>query len=516
MSIRKENIFDEHETRSRIFSGVWKMAQLVGMTLGPAGKSVLIERGTAEPLIVDDGRRVAENIKFEDPVEQLATRILYGVTRKTDEKAGDGTTTSMILASAIIEEVQRDRLSTAGLLSSSVNVGDIDREIQEAKDEVIAKLEGMTKKIKTEQELIDVATVSVGDPKLGEIIGGMYYQMGKDGHIALEFNLLSEKIETDVVPGLRFSGGYADAFMITNELRKEAIMNDVHVLVTEQRDLDVSKVKPVASEVQNAGKSSLVIIAPKFTQDFLKAIYLTAMKSKFAVLCVRAPSMNLEHRKDIAIWTGGKFFSNKDDISQAKKEDLGYVEKIEVTDDTCILLNGKGNPEEIKNRIEEVRAEAEFEKLQQFKQQRLDRISALSGGVGVIRIGAPTDEERNWLKYKIEDAKYATKVAYQHGVVPGAGMAFKKISEELPESNILKKALLAPYNKLSELMGGKISGGKHIIDPVLVEKTALENACSAAAKLIRIGGVIANKLTPTIDEVFSGSKENGIIEDDEE
>lgn len=518
--IKKLNLSDEEQVREKIFLGASKMAAMVGMTLGPHGRSVIIDRGTGEPLIVDDGRRVAEFVKFDDPIEQMAARTLYGVTRKTDEEVGDGTTTATVLSDGMIGEVRKNHLVAGGLVASTASVQDIDREILETRDIVLKKLDEMARPVKSEKDLIDVATASSGDPALGKIIGQMYYGLGKDGHIALEFNLLSEQIEHEVVRGLRFTGTYADRFMITNALRKESIFADSHVLVAHKKDIEPGSIQPLCAELAHAGKSSLVIIAPKFTADLIKSVYVTMKKTQnnFEVLCVRAPGLHPEHYEDIAIWTGGKFFSDRDDLATATKADLGYVERIEVNEDTAILIEGKGDKKAVEKRIEEVRADANLQKLSQFKQSRLDRISAMSGGVGVIRIGAATDEERNWLKHKIEDAKYATKAAFNGGVVPGGGQAFKKIAEELPEGNILKVALMAPYNRLKENAGGKLVVPKNVIDPVLVEKSAVKTACSAVSKLIRIGGAIANLPTPSLEEAFRGimgSNSHGIEEDDD-
>lgn len=517
--MKKVNLSDVSVVQQRVLSGIKKMAELVSLTLGPAGKSVLIERGMGEPLIVDDGRRVAENIKLDDPVEQLAVRVCYGVTRKTDEKVGDGTSTSMVLAYSILDDLLRNHVASG--IGVQTNVAEVDIKIQQAKNEIIVELDKMARRVKTEKELVDVATVVVGDAKLGEIIGKMYWQMGKDGHISMEFNLLSEEIETEVVSGYRFSGGYAAPWMITDLTRKDCVMDDVEVLVTRQKITDFNEIAPIANMVGNAGRRKLVIIAPKFSESALKIMYQNAMRKQqpFVIIGVRAPGRGEEAMKDMAIFTGGKYFSESDDLKMALRSDLGYCDRVEITDDTTILIGGKGKPEEIKKRIKEVEAEAKLQKLPQFKQDRYERVSALAGQIGLIKIGAPTDEERNWLKYKIEDAKYATKQAFKYGIIKGGGTAFKEISEKLPESNILKQAILLPYETLKASLGGKMTVGKNVIDPVSVEKVALENACSAVAKLLRIGGAICYKPTPELDEAMKsvvGQTNQGddLIEDD--
>lgn len=516
--MRKTNNSDSSEVREKILSGVTKMADLVSLTLGPAGGSVLIERGTAEPLIVDDGRRVAENIKLDDPIEQLAVRVCYSVTRKTDEKAGDGTTTSMVLAHAILKEVFGERLGV-GL---QFNVAELDYEIKKAKDEVMALLTEAAKEIKTEADLINVASVVSGDEKLGKIIGEMYHKLGKDGHISLEFNLLSEEIESEVAKGYRFSGGYAAPWMISSALRKNLELEDCDILITKRKITDFkNEIMPIANVVGNAGKRRMAIIAPKFAPSVITLAYqnATRLKQPFLIACIRAPGQVLEAYQDMAVFTGGKFFDEADKIEFATMADLGHVDSLEATDDTTILIGGRGKEADVKARIAEVEAELKSQKLHQFKQPRLERISALSGGVGVIRIGAPTDEERNWLKYKIEDAKYATKHAFRDGIIPGGGITLKKISEKLPDSNILKRPLLAPYEKLKSNAGGKLVVGKNVFDPVIVEKAALEYACSAVSKLIRIGGAIAMLPPPNLEEAIKaviggGEGVDNLIEED--
>lgn len=499
--MKKIHLHDENEVREKLLHGISEMNALVSKTLGKDGKSVMVERGRGgEPLIVDDGRRVAEMIKFDDPIEQMATRVLYGVTRKTDEKAGDGTTTAMVLAHAIVEYVFKERLGGGGVASNNASVSEIDNEIQVAKNEVLEMLHAMKKSISTEEELANVATLACGDEVIGAAIGKMYKTLGKDGHISMEFNLISEEVKTEVSPGMRFLAGYADKWMCTDEIRNISLFKSVHILIAHIKDLTAEMIKPIVQELQLAGKQSLVIIAPKFTPLLMKTMFKTA-EAGFQILCVRAPGMHEEQYKDIAIWVGGKYHDQKTDISLATVKDLGFVKEIEVTDDTCQLTGGYGDKATIAVRVNEVKAEAEQQKMPQFKQARLERISSLLGGVGVIKIGAPVDEDRNWKKYKIEDAKWATKHAYNFGVVPGGGMAFKNISDKLPKGNILKEPLLAPYKKLKE-NSPNLKITKNIVDPTWVEETAFETACSAAAKIIRIGGVIAHKPKSELEEAF--------------
>lgn len=493
---------------------------MVAMTLGPDGRAVMIDRGVGDPLLVDDGRRVAENIKFDDAIEQSAMRVAYGITRKTDEKVGDGTTTSMVLTGAIVETVANDYIIPGGIGGSSVS--DVDRLLQDSKTAVVEKLRAMAKQVKTEKELIDVATVSVGDAKLGEIIGKMYWRLGKEGHISMEFNFVSEEIETEVVSGYRFSGGYAAPWMITDALRRVCIIDDVPVLIADRaknKELVWNDLQGAVALAAESGSKSLVVISQRFSKQILDNAHrlATAKNGAFYIVCVRAPSRGSEAFEDMAVYTGGKHFSDKDQFELITKEDLGRVKRLELSEDTCVLVEGKGDPKEIEKRAKAARAEGDLQKLPQMKQDKYERASALLGGVGLIRIGAPTDEERNFLKYKIEDAKYATKQAFKHGIVPGAGQAYKTISEAMSDDDILKDVLMAPYLTLKRNGGSNFKPNKSVVDPVAVEIAALENAVSAAAKLIRIGGAIAFAPKPELDEAFRGimGGSDDLIEDDE-
>lgn len=522
--MRKLNISNEKDARERIRRGIAEMNALVSKTYGPRGQSVIIERGAGEPLIVDDGRRVAENIKLDDPIGQMAVRACYSVTRKTDEKAGDGTTTAMILTNAGVDEVAKSWIVPGAI--GGPGVDEVDTAIHASCKNVVAKLREMAKPIETQQELIEVATVSSGDARLGEIIGKTYWQLGKDGHISLEFNLVSEEIETEVRPGYRFSGGYAASWMVTDAIRRMFISDDAPVLICDfSRDKDIvwDEVIPYIQLAFGDGSKNLVIIAKRFTKTFLEMAHAQAFmkQGSFNVICVRAPSRGEEAYKDMAIYTGAKLFTDKDDLkTDVSKDNLGKAKRIELSDDTCILIEGAGKREDVVRRAEEAKAEAEQQKVPPLKQDRLERASALLGGVGVIKIGAPTDEERNWLKHKIEDAKWATKHAFRHGIVPGAGQTFKTISESLDDKDILKNVLMAPYDTLKKNGGGVAPSAAGIFDPVFVEITALEVACSAISKLTRIGGAIATAPKPQLEEAFKAiiktNNDDGVEEDTDE
>ncbi len=502
--MEKLNLSDESLVREKVAGGIKKMYDLVSLTLGPVGRSVMIER-PGEPLIVDDGRRVAENIKFSDPVEQMAVRVCYWVTRKTDEKVGDGTTTSMCIVHGIV----KDNIAVGpGIV---FDVAQLDRNIQIAKDEVVAALKKMAKPVKTEAELIEVATVVTGDKALGEMIGKMQYELGENGHISIEFNFVGETIETQLSKGYSFEGGNA-TLLVSDSLRKTITEDDVHVLLINQKVTDFSTLVPMINTVAQKGKNRLLIIAQSFSESVIKGIHEMASreKSPFIVWAIRAPGQTKESFKDMEAVTGGKCFQKENTLDLFVPNDLGYISKFEFEDDVCFFVDGGGKPEVVAKRIKEVEEEVKQAKVDVIKKGIKARLSALSSGHGVIKIGAPTNEERNWLKYKIEDAREAVKHALRSGVVQGGGMALKKVSDSLPDGNVLKNGILMPYETLKRNSGGKFTVPSSVKDPVAVEIAAVENACSAASKLLRIGGAIAYKPESLTDQLQKVLKNNNV------
>ena len=478
------------------------MADLVSMTLGPNGRSVIMERGQ-EPFIIDDGRRVAENILLDDPVEQAAVRIAYGVTQKTDEEAGDGTTTAMVLTRAILSDVSHERMVTG--IGTQVDIAGIETAIEEAKNEVTKLLEKEAKPIKTEKELINVASVIAGNEEIGKLIGEIYWKLGKDGHITIEMNPLSENMESEIVAGYRFPGGYAAPWMKNNAITKTFNASDIDILVTSQEITDINGILQAANMVAEEGKQVLVVVGKDFGESVIQQAYANATRKvqPFYVICIKP--RNQELYKDMAVFTNAKLFTPNDPLTPTK-EDLGYMKSIEVGAENSIFISGRGKKASVDIHIKELESEAKGLKLEGYRQPIYERISALQGGVGVIRIGAPTEEARTWLKYKVEDTKFGTKYAFKEGVVQGGGLTFKKISDALPDTNILKKALLAPHETLLKNAGGKMTVGKNVVDALVAEKAALKYACSAVSKLLRIGGAIVHVPTPTLDEAFRLNK----------
>jgi chaperonin GroEL len=494
MEIIKENNHNTEDVRKRVLAGVEKMNDMISPSFGPSGLSAIVQQSNGEASLFDDGRRTAEAIKLEDKLSHLAARICYNITKKTDERVGDGTTTSTILAYNILKEIFNNHLISGAGVVDKGDVRLIDEKLQSEKDEVVSQLRKMATEVKTEKQLIDVAYTISNNKRTGEMVGSMMFQIGKDGHINLEFDTINEKISSEVVSGYRFSGGYAARWMISNEIRRVADMRDLDVLVVHKKLTDYTEVERIINQVANKGKSNMVIIALGFDASVIDFLHKQASRPNqpFGTLAIKSPGQNEAAFNDMAVFTGCKVIGKNDDLSSVFFENLGFVDHIFTTEDTTVMSGGKGDERDIKKRIKEVEAELKSQPVHQLKASRLERISSLNSGVGLIKIGAPTLDEMGWLKHNIEDAKYATKCAFKDGIVQGGGMAYKKIADKMEEGSILKNPLNAPYEVLKKNTPN-FKVGKDVIDPVAVEIAALEYAVSAVSKLMRVGVAITMK-----------------------
>jgi len=306
-----------------------------------------------------------------------------------------------------------------------------------------------------------------------------------------------------VVKGMKINASYVKRWMVTDSQKRESVFPDPLILITNSKIDDPLKLKPLIDSVVKHGKKEIVIFAPKYADEVISSVFKTA-QAGFSILALRAPAIEEDDFQDIAIYTGGKFFDQRkgDDYSQAVYEDLGKADKIAVTEDQTFIIGETGNKALIQKRVQEVKELAEKEKLEVFKKKDLWRAASLSSGVGIIRVGAKSDQQRDYLKHKIDDAIYATKAAIEFGVVKGGGLALKEISEKL-EKNVLTDMLQAPYEKIKENAGGKIKIGKDIIDPVKCVMVALDNACSVASTFITVGSTIAIRKPDELGELLS-------------
>jgi len=499
------------EVRLKIKRGIDIVANVVKSTLGSCGKNALIEWKRRAPVVTNDGISIAREIFLRDELENLGAQTLIEVGNKTNEMVGDGTTTSMVLAWAIINEMMKDEIEGELLIKNKTNLMEKYRQVKTEQKKVIEELNKMAIPVKDKETMIRVASLSVENEELGKMIADIREKIGINGFISVEENFGYET-EYEITSGMKVPGTYAATWMITHLEKKQAIFEDCPILILNQnietgKDLmrNPATFEGIINDLLQSGESRLVIMAPKFLNPALLSLYIAATRSNFKTLAVKIPALTNEEIEDIAIYTGARFLDKDkgDTADKAVKEDLGRVEKIIVTKDDIFIIGGKKNRKAIKERIDALKEQKKLEKTDMFKKRLERRIASLSGGVGLIKVGARTDTERTYLKLKVEDGDYALKAAMEEGVVPGGGLALKKIADKMPKGSILKEALKIPYLQIQENAGGKLEIGKDVLDPVKVTKTALENACSLAGIFITIESAIAMPRSDLEDEIIN-------------
>ena len=543
----KQILFNE-KARRALKSGIDKAANAVKVTLGPRGRNVVLEKSYGGPTITNDGVSIAKEITLRDKFENMGAQIVQEVATKTNDIAGDGTTTSVVLLQALIEEGMKH--TEAGLSAMGVRAG-----IEKAAAEATAALKSLAKKIQTDEEIRQVATISAESQELGAIIADTIGQVGKDGVVTVEESQ-SLGIEKEIVEGLEFDRGYVSAYMVTDPSRMEAVMRDPQILITDKKISSVQEILPVLEKVAAAGKRELVIIADDIDGEALTTLVVNKLKGAFNVLGVKAPGYGdrkQEMLEDIAVMTGGQVVSEKTGVKfeDATTDMLGRAGKIIATKDTTVVVGGKGAKKDIEKRVEQIRSAIKETKSKFDKEKLEERLAKLVGGVAVIRVGAATETEMKYLKLKIEDAVNATKAAIEEGIVPGGGSSLVKAAQKVAESfaknrekldaasrvgyEVVLKALEMPLRQIAFNAGvdagvvvDKVKNAKGnagydalgdvvvddmlaagIIDPLKVARTGLERAASAAAILLTTEAAIAdepkdekNQAGPMGDEDF--------------
>lgn len=496
-------ILDGEKCREKLFAGINKVADIVKVTLGSPSKNVMIEyKGKSLP--TNDGSYIARTIILKDESENMGAQALIDVGNKTNDMVGDGTTTSMVLARAIIKKAKEEIGEENALMKNSVNVFEIKNRINQSCQRVVEELKKMAMTIKEKEakaDLVKVATVAVEDEKIGQTIGEMMAKLGPNGFASVEDGFKYET-EFDVVEGAKFPAKYSAPYMVTNPERFEAVIENPYILLTNQEINDGTDLLRevgkdwVLNDLIKLGRGrQLVIMAPKFGEPVLRSFYQILKQTGFFVLAVKIPALTDDEKEDIAIYTGANFFNHLKGmkVGEAKMEkigdkiegDLGEAEKIIVNRDEMAILGAPHGKKIIQERIKELTQQIEAEEMPQFKNRLKQRISSLSGAIGIIRVGAKTDAEKNYLKRKIEDAVYSCRAAWEEGIVPGGGLALKRIAEKLSKDDILKDVLIAPYEQMQENAGGKLDiDEKKVVDAVKVVKIALENACSMAGVFV--------------------------------
>lgn len=493
------------ECRKALKKGIDAVADIVKKTLGPQGRNVIIEMQKSVPRITNDGVSVAREVVLKDEIEDLGAQAVIDAAVKTNEQVGDGTTTSIVLSQAIVNEAIKRLDEKSSIIGSSCNLMEIKREIKKSCDEVIKKLGKVSKIIKTKDDLENVAITSIEDEKMGKIVADIVWKIGKDGYVGVEDSYLQET-ETNVIPGMKFFGKYAAPFMATNN-RKEAVFRAVPILITNESIDDPNYLKTLSEAVMRHGRDQFVLFAPSYSIEVLSAIYNTHNKANFSILAVKTASLTNEELEDIACYTGAKFIDREKDMSvnTAIFEDLGYARKVISTQDETIVIDGRGEQEDLKERIIKIREGYKVDSDPMFKQKMERRVASLSGGIGMIKVGSKSDIEKGYIRLKVEDGVYATKAALQEGVVKGGGLALKDIADKLPKDDILKGALSVPYEQIQENAGGKLEIGD-VLDPTKVVRIALENACLLAGILITTESAIAWHRPSLIEDIQEAAK----------
>jgi chaperonin GroEL len=530
----KQVIYGE-EVKKKLQKGVDTVANAVKVTLGPRGRNVILDKSYGGPTITNDGVSIAKEIILKDKFENMGAEIIKEVATKTNELAGDGTTTATVLTQALVNEGLKQ--TTMGLNSMAVRAG-----MEHAAADIVEALRGMATKISSVDEIKQVATISAESVELGEKIAETIDKVGKDGVVTVEESQ-SFGIETELTEGMEFDKGYVSPYMVTNPERMEAEYKNAQILITDKKISSVQEILPLLEKIAQTGKKELIIIADDVEGEALATFVVNKLKGGFSVLAVKAPGYGDRKKEmlaDIAVTTGGQVISEDVGLKLETTEVsmLGKADRVVASKDNTVIVGGAGEKSAITDRVKALKAQLE-NTTSKFDREKLEeRIAKLSGGVAVIRVGAATETEMKYLKLKIEDAVNATKAAIEEGIVPGGGTSLARAAaivekdmlakkqlgkEELVGYNIVLKALEVPLRQIADNTGRidgavvvekvKAAGGNAgydaakgemvddmikagIIDPVKVERAGVQHAVSAAAILLTSECAIADEPEP--------------------
>ena len=521
----KQLVFSE-DARRKLKNGMNTVANAVGATLGPKGRNVAVDRKFGSPTVTHDGVSVAKEIELEDPFENMGAQLLKEAAQKTNDIAGDGTTTSTVLAHAIVNEGLK-------ALEAGYNPMLLKNGISLATETVVEELRKMSVKIDTKEEIASVATNSAADEEIGGLIADVMDKVGKDGVITVEESK-SMQFETEFVEGMQFDRGYLSAYFITSTDKMEAVINEPYILINEKKISAAQDIVPILEKLVQIGKRELVIIAEDIDGEALATLVLNKLRGMLNVLAVKAPGFG-DRRKamlqDIAVLTGGTVIAEETGrkLETATLQDLGRAEKVVSDKENTTIVGGKGKKADIEGRIKEIRAEIDRSTSDYDKEKLQERLAKLSGGVAIVRVGAATETEMKEKKHRVEDALSAARAAVEEGIVPGGEISLINASGKLDKLakdngeeneelrvgiNIVKKALEAPIRRLAsnagqdgsviidtvrrtatdkknKNIGYNVLTGKYVdmidagvIDPVKVVRGALENAASIASMIL--------------------------------
>ncbi|MFD6154881.1 chaperonin GroEL [Nocardia sp. NPDC060256] len=515
--------YDE-EARRGLERGLNALADAVKVTLGPKGRNVVLEKKWGAPTITNDGVSIAKEIELEDPYEKIGAELVKEVAKKTDDVAGDGTTTATVLAQALVREGLRN-------VAAGANPLGLKRGIEKAVEAVTARLLDSAKEIDTKEQIAATAGISAGDSSIGELIAEAMDKVGKEGVITVEESN-TFGLQLELTEGMRFDKGYISGYFVTDPERQEAVLEDPYILLVGSKISTVKDLLPLLEKVIQAGKP-LLIIAEDVEGEALSTLVVNKIRGTFKSVAVKAPGFG-DRRKaqlaDIAILTGGEVISEEVGLSleTAGVELLGQARKVVITKDETTIVEGAGDPEAIKGRVQQIRAEIENSDSDYDREKLQERLAKLAGGVAVIKAGAATEVELKERKHRIEDAVRNAKAAVEEGIVAGGGVALlqsapalddlKLTGDEATGANIVRVALSAPLKqiafnaglepgvvaeKVSNLPAGhglNADSGVYedllaagVADPVKVTRSALQNAASIAALFLTTEAVVADK-----------------------
>ncbi len=512
------------DARKILKSGLDKVANAVKVTLGPKGRNVVLGSGFGSPTITNDGVTIAQEIELEDNLENIGAEIIKEVASKTNDIAGDGTTSAVVLCQAIATEGLKNVAAGANPLA-------LRRGIVKAKDAVVEALRQMSKSISTKEEMSQVATISAGDEEMGNLIAQVMEEVGKDGVITTEESK-TFGLSKEIVKGLQFDRGYISGYMVTNTERMEASMEDPYILITDKKISSLQEILPLLEKLVKTGKKELVIIADDVEGDALTTLIVNKVRGIFNALALKAPGFGdrkKEMLEDIAVVTGAEVIAEEKGmkLESAEIEMLGQARRVISTKENTTIVEGKGEKSEIEKRMAAIKKEMEIATSEFDKEKLQERLAKLSGGVGVIKVGAATEVEQKAKQHKLDDALHATRAAVEEGIVPGGGVALLRAAlaldvlvasgDEKTGLNILKRAIEEPIRQIAENAGidgavvvQKVKEGNSdfgfnaykmayenliaagVVDPTKVTRTALENAVSSASMLLTTETVVAD------------------------
>jgi len=515
------------DARNALIAGVDKLADTVKITLGPKGRNVVLDKKYGTPLITNDGVTIAKEIELEDGAENMGAQLVREVATKTNDAAGDGTTTATLLAQAFIHEGMKN--VTAGANPMVIRKG-----IQKAVDKAVSALEGIAKTVNGKEDIARVGTVSASDEVIGTLIADAMEKVTSDGVITVEESKSAETY-SEVVEGMQFDRGYLSPYMATDTDKMEAVLDDALVLITDKKISNVQDILPLLEQIVQSGKK-LLIIAEDVEGEALTTLVLNKLRGTFTCVAVKAPGFGdrrKEMLRDIAILTGGEVICDELglDIKEAEIAQLGQARQVKVNKDNTIIVGGAGATEDIKARISQIKAAIETTTSDFDREKLQERLAKLSGGVAVIKVGAATETEMKEKKLRIEDALNATRAAVEEGIVAGGGTAYLNVIDEVAKLldtaegdektgiQIVVKALEAPVRQIAENAGfegsvvvdkirtsGKIGYGfdaynevyvdmmeTGIVDPKKVTRSALQNAASVASTVLTTEALVVSQ-----------------------